>query len=145
MVSYCLFKKSCTNATGYLPVRRSVNIPVFDAPVYLGNVIKYRKQIQTKTFYTLSKGGKHLTSLYQSKPGHWFFGDAGNDALLVLLEGMQMEIFVFQNQRHLAEALCIGVDGLPLEEVRRQAKPVNTAKYERQLVCYQGKQISFLG
>lgn len=139
---YALFKKSCTSSSGYIPVR-STDSDVFKAPLYLTKAFGYRKTIHAQVIYTISKGGKHLSSLFQSKPGPWYYGDTGDDALLILLDGLQMEVFLFQGQRSLAEALYLGVEKLPLAEIRSKARPVNSAKYQRQLTCYEGEQLSF--
>lgn len=142
---YAKYQKSCTAATGYIPVRASGKHEIFDAPLYLGSVPKYNRTIQNKCVFTLSKGGKHLSSLFQHKEGPWYWGDiySNDDALLVLLDGMDLEVFVFPGQRVMAEAYYRSVSKLPLQEIRSQARPVLNPKYEKQLTCYQGKQLSF--
>lgn len=144
MNHYALFKKSCTTSSGYIPVR-STDCKLFEAPFYLMAAFKYNKAIQAKCTHTLSKGGKHLSSLFQHKNGPWYYGDTGQDALLVMMDGLQMEVFLFPDQRSFSEALYLGVDKLPLSEIRLKAKPVNKSKYERQLTCYDtAQQLSFL-
>jgi hypothetical protein len=145
MTHYALFKKSCTTSSGYIPVR-ATDCDLFKAPLYLMASFKYHKAIQAKCTHTLSKGGKHLSSLFQSKSGPWYYGDSGDHALLILLDGLQMEIFLFEGQRNFNEALYLGVDKLPLAEIRLRARAVNTAKYLRQLTCYEsmGEQLSIL-
>lgn len=140
---YALYKKSCTNSSGYIPVK-ATDHELFTAPLYLMPVAKYRTTVKAKVFYTLSKGGKHLTSLFQSKPGP-YYGDIFNreDALLVFMEGLTMEIFVFPGQRNFAEAFAANIEKLPLADIRLRARPVHSEKYTRQLLCYAGKQLSF--
>jgi hypothetical protein len=143
MIHYALLKKSCTSSSGYIPAR-ATDCELFKSPLYLTKAFGYRKAVQAKVIYTVSKGGKHLSSLFQTKPGSWYYGDTGDDALLFMLDGLQMEVFVFEGQRHLNEALYLGVEKLPLDEVRRKAKPVSAGKYQRQLLCYEGEQLSIL-
>lgn len=141
---YALLKKSCTNSSGYIPVR-ATDCELFKAPLYLTKAFQYHKAIQAKCIYTLSKGGKHVSSLFESKPGPYYYGDFGNDALLILIDGLTMEIFLFEGQRNLSEALYLGAEKLPLPEIRQKARPVSTTKYLRQLACYDiGQQLSML-
>lgn len=144
MIHHALYKKSCSTNSGYIPVR-STDCELFKSPLYLTKAFGYRKAIQAKVIYTISKGGKHLSSLFQTKPGPFYYGDTGDHALLFMIDGLQMEIFLFEGQRHLNEGLYLGVEKLPLDEVRRKARPVNTHKYARQLNCYgEGGQLEIL-
>lgn len=110
---------------------------MFDGPLYLMSAHKYNKRIQARCHYTLSKGGIHLTSLFQSQPSNYYYGDRGNDALLVLIDDDQMEIYLFQDQRKFAEAYCISAAKLPLLEIKLKAQPVYRERFERQLICKQ--------
>lgn len=141
MVHYCLLKKSCSNSSGYIPVR-ATDCDLFKGPLYLTKAFGYRKAVQARVFYTISKGGKHLSSLFQTQPGSFYYGDTGEHALLFFVDGLSMEIFLFEGQRHLSEALYLGFEKLPLEEGRRKARPVSITKYLRQLTCYDGGQLS---
>lgn len=143
---YGFFRKSCTAATGYIPVRATSGNDLFTGPLYLQHVGKYRRTVQAQVAYTLSKAGKHLSSLFDVKdkfPG-WSYGDSitRDDALLVYLDGYTMEVFLFPGQRAMAEMFYRNVDKLPIEEIRQQARPLSIPKYERQLLCYHGKQMA---
>lgn len=133
---YALLKKSCSTSSGYIPIK-ATSRDLFTTPVYLNKAFGYRKVVQAKEiFYTVSRNGKHLSALFQTRPGDLYYGDDGKNALIFLLDRLSMEIFLFENQRHLSEALYLGFEKLPLDEVRRKARPLNIEKYVRQLDCY---------
>jgi len=143
---YCLYRKSCTSSTGWVPVKASGDHLIFDSPLYLQHVAKYRKTVKAQVVYTLSRI-KHISSLFQHGKGEWSYGDilGSGDALLVRMEGLTMEVFVFPGKAAFAEAFYVNVDKLPANEIRLRAKNILNPKYAKQLVCYQGKQVSFLG
>lgn len=145
-VLYCNYRKSCSNASGWIPVKASGEHDLFKSPVYLQHVSKYRKTVQAAVRYTLSRV-RHITSLFQYGESIYSFGDivSTDDAILVRMEGAVMEIFIFPGKRVLAETFYRSVDKLPIDQIRSQAKPVMKEKYSRQLDCYQGQQMTFMG
>ncbi|HYC83887.1 MAG TPA: hypothetical protein VEB86_01640 [Chryseosolibacter sp.] len=144
---YGLFRKSCVTDSGYIPCKASGQHEIFESPLYLQHVARYRKTVAAQVKFTLSKSGKHLSSLFQHHDGPWSYGDifSKDDALLVLQEGLIMEVFVFPGHRAFAESFYMNVDKLPLSEIRLNAKPIVKEKYRKQLSCYAGQQIGFLG
>src|SRR5687767_14504125 len=101
---YGLFRKSCKTQTSYIPVKASGSHKIFESPIYLQHVAKYKKTVQAQVRYTLSRA-KHISSLFQHKDGPWSYGDifSEDSALLVLLDGSSMEVFLFPGQKALAE------------------------------------------
>lgn len=143
---YALYRKSCSSATGWIPVRANGKHPLFESPLYLQHVARYRKTVRAQVRYTLSRA-KHISSLFQHHDGPWSYGDilSRGDALLVNLDKLTMEIFIFPERAAFAESYYVNVGLLPANEIRLQAKKITNPKYEKQLTCYQGKQVSFLG
>jgi hypothetical protein len=145
-VLYCLYRKSCKSATGWIPVKANAKHVIFDSPLYLQHVAKYKKTVRAQVRFTLSRV-KHLSSLFQHHDGPWSYGDilSSGDALLVNLDQLTMEVFIFPGKSAFAEAYYMNVDKLPANEIRLQAKNILKEKNQKQLECYQGKQVSFLG
>lgn len=143
-VLYCLYRKSCNTKTSYLPIKASGQHEIFNAPLYLQHVSRYKRTVQAAVRFTLSRV-KHISSLFQHKDGLWAYGDiyTENSALLVRIENSEMEVFVFPGQLPMAETFYRSVSKLPLEEIRRMAKPVMKDKYSKQLLCYSGRQLEF--
>lgn len=143
---YCLYRKSCSSSTGWIPTRAVGKHDLFKGPLYLQHVAQYRKTVRAQVKFTLSRV-KHISSLFQHHKGDWSYGDilGSGDALLVRMEQLTMEVFVFPGKAAFAEAFYVNVDKLPANEIRLQAKTILDPKYSKQLLCYQGKQVSFLG
>lgn len=143
---YGLYRKSCSSSTGWVPVKASGKHDLFNSPLYLQHVAKYRKTVKAQVRFTLSRV-KHISSLFQHHDGNYSYGDilSSGDALLVNLDKLTMEIFIFPGRAAFAESFYVNVKSLPANEIRLQAKNIINPKYSKQLLCYQGKQISFLG
>lgn len=145
-VLYCLYRKSCQTKTSFIPTRKSGSHEIFDSPLYLQHVARYKKTVQAAVRFTLSRV-KHISSLFQEKDGIWSYGDifSEDSALLCRLEGDELEVFVFPGKLPLAATFYRSVSQLPLQEIRSQAKPIHQSpRYEKQLTCYAGKQLSFV-
>lgn len=143
---YALYRKSCTSASGWIPVKSNGNHDLFNSPLYLQHVAQYKKTVRAQVKFTLSRV-KHISSLFQHHAGNWSYGDilSSGDALLVHLDQLTMEVFVFPGKAAFAESFYVNVDKLPANEIRITAKNIINPRHSKQLLCYQGKQVSFLG
>lgn len=143
---YCLFRKSCSSSSGWIPVKASGKHDLFNSALYLQHVAQYKKTVRAQVKFTLSRA-KHISSLFQHHPGEWSYGDilTTGDALLVRIEQLTMEVFVFPGKAAFAESFYVNVDKLPANEIRLQARNILQSKHQKQLTCYSGKQIAFLG